>query len=1297
MTIPRLASILLSLCTLTAPTCAEPAPLPPLEAIQADIAAEYTPRPYPPAEEVISGALDKKLPPSPLYPKSVEPVTQGFVAERLSKVPAPGVHPRIILGPADIDQIRRYAFLRDAAPPAFQVAYAALKSSAEKGGGTIREYPPWIGPCTPIACKALLALILEDRSMGREVVPLILEHAKQMAAKLTEWKETEFGEPLPGMQTAKSYGCMYAAPYGHSMSLCMEYDYAHSFMTPEERTAVRKVIADYTAGRYTSFMEMPDHFLINNHWGFAMNWWVGALAIEDEDGWDPRVGEVGRKKVTAYVTSALSPSGMMFEGQKPNLPPYAILAAARRGPRTLAMHPHLHAYALAAANSLWWKGSKKGAKGNETPGRWMTGRIGYQGLGDEIRVFPDTMMKYLYPDDPLINLVWRVKSPAAAYGAKNPSSHAGSGHGGLDIGLLYSMGAINEDDRARDPDSDGLPPELTSKVPLTWHDPLRGAVRTRSGWGKDDLVLWFENKSDYFSAGHEVSEHNNFLFASHGVAWTPYAGRYQAPKKQNMILIDGLAAPRWQPVPGRILGVHDAPAGTAAAGDATDGYNWDKQEKMQEAWHPALAVKGWSWMGGAGKGCGRDWELPFHPIIRQFNEGFAHLEWGNWHGETRGPERYRQWNQVEKVFRTVQLARGPSTGSGPAHPYLLVIDDVRKDDQMHMFDWVLNMNRSIKLLKSEKDDLILREEGTDAQLLVRVLFRKVHEQSLPPAFADYRVVISAAAVEPEFRIFLYPHHKGEKLPQTDWSPDRKRLYIRFGNDTDVYHFGQGERGRTLFALERNGEIVQTTAARPPRPELLGIEQWYGRDCAGLGGHKASTPSEQRDYIFPFVGQTEVRFRQPPAGMVIRYTLDGTEPTAESPVYAGAILLTKTTTLKAKTFAGGWQFGAQDTSETLTARFVATQAIRPIRLISQIDSSLHRGLLCELFEVVRTIYEKDGFFSGQKNMMPEFLRRAGALPDREPRLRTPTQGLSVPLLQPLAHPRRMSKAFYRYTGFLRAEQTGLHRFRLHSPGPVRLTIGGHDVIEATGQYYLSQRDRYGAVALAEGLHTFELVFCDPVFFKGRYRAVFKDYGHHGRVPISITYEPPLTLQLGILSPDADAYRPVRQRDLFCESAVPSAPAPTKLSSVGAEPKPGIRLYKYDRSEAASSAFDGFLKYAPELLATKALDPFSDETAQALADNNVRNGNELHEYRGLFFAPASGVYHFRTDQAGINELRLHDQVVQNSRITGKWPTGSVWLESGWHPFSLRLFRSDAVFEAKAPGMEAYQQVNMSDLAH
>jgi hypothetical protein len=48
---------------------------------------------------------------------------------------------------------------------------------------------------------------------------------------------------------------------------------------------------------------------------------------------------------------------------------------------------------------------------------------------------------------------------------------------------------------------------------------------------------------------------------------------------------------------------------------------------------------------------------------------------------------------------------------------------------------------------------------------------------------------------------------------------------------------------------------------------------------------------------------------------IRYTTDGTEPTAAATLYAAPITLTANTTLKAKAFKTNW-----NTSETVTATY-----------------------------------------------------------------------------------------------------------------------------------------------------------------------------------------------------------------------------------------------------------------------------------------------------------------------------------------------------------------------------------------
>ncbi|HNQ89224.1 MAG TPA: chitobiase/beta-hexosaminidase C-terminal domain-containing protein [Verrucomicrobiota bacterium] len=67
----------------------------------------------------------------------------------------------------------------------------------------------------------------------------------------------------------------------------------------------------------------------------------------------------------------------------------------------------------------------------------------------------------------------------------------------------------------------------------------------------------------------------------------------------------------------------------------------------------------------------------------------------------------------------------------------------------------------------------------------------------------------------------------------------------------------------------------------------------------------------------FLGSVDVTLNTPLSGTTIRYTLDGTEPTAASPVYQQPITLTTTTTVQARLFVG--TFPASDVaSATFTA-------------------------------------------------------------------------------------------------------------------------------------------------------------------------------------------------------------------------------------------------------------------------------------------------------------------------------------------------------------------------------------------
>jgi hypothetical protein len=1053
--------------------------LEPDKALQRDVAESYWPRRYFHAEDVLNAKIAKRMPESPIHPKKIDWITQGAAFDRISKVPAPGVHPRVVMSPEDIEAIKRFAFLGEDAPPEFREAFGGLRASKAPQD------------------RALAALVLEDTEMGRaaaaESVTALQGVEEAFDAQMTS------GEPEDNA---------YHIPPGHTAAYALMYDYGYAFMTPAQREECRRILTKITRGRFVTPMELPSHFLINNHQAFATAWFCLAWAVEGEEGSDARVDRLATETMERFVTSLFSPDGLPYEEKKPQLNAYAYLGAVRRNPK-LAGHPHLYAYYRAVAHSAYWSYETNGGKGSPG-GAWRLGRIGIRGgFDDEALIFAGAMARFFYPDDPMVEMAWGIQG--------------GLPHGGTDLRLLYATGAMYRGEQQDKLNAlKRLPDPAAKQIGLSFFDDTRGWFRTRSGWTRDDIVLNLKNKADLWSAGHECSEHNTWELASHGVAWSPHDhGGYLSPNARNMILIDGEGPPRWQPVPGIVVGQWETAEAGAACFDATDGYNWRKTEKLFDRWHPMLYHERESWLIGAGFQITRDFEQPFMPTIKRYQEGFSHANWGNWHGESRGNERFVQWNRVERVMRTMHLARGK-------RPYVLCIDDVKKDDRVHRYEWLMRLGGGVELVSQKRADLIFKYadpklkprddyDPRKARLLVRVLYRTTRNQELEPYLTKewYRLVIPSSGVEPEFRILLYPHWDGDPLPDTQWSPDRKLLHVNFPDQEDTYRFAKAENGRTIYTMARGGRQVLAVSGRPQPPELKDRTLWDGLDCVGFGGTDVSLPEERRTGTFPFHQLVNVTFRTPAPGQVIRYTLDGSAPTAKSAVYGAPIRLSETTTVKAVTVREAAVVGRGDVSDITTLKFVK----QPPAVAIKLEGRVSPGLRLKVFEDFRTLYdEKTGFFTGEKDMLA-----TGR--GRDPVLSTILPGLDIPLVHPLARQTFMTRGIYRYSGCLRVPRTGRYLFKLRSVGPVLLRIGGRTVIEARGPYYLSQRDRIGAVVLEQGLQPFELVVNDRVFYKGRYRQASKDYGHFGNVALSVVREPDPLLKLKMLLPDQREYFPV----------------------------------------------------------------------------------------------------------------------------------------------------------------------------
>src|SRR5690606_28155386 len=120
--------------------------------------------------------------------------------------------------------------------------------------------------------------------------------------------------------------------------------------------------------------------------------------------------------------------------------------------------------------------------------------------------------------------------------------------------------------------------------------------------------------------------------------------------------------------------------------------------------------------------------------------------------------------------------------------------------------------------------------------------------------------------------------------------------------------GSGGSGNATAEGGTGGEVEP----EEPPPSLIG-------DVA------FSTPSQS------FMGTLPVELTTAIAGAEIRYTVDGTLPTASSPLYAGPIQLTETTQLRAQPFTEGLPSGAVSTAVYIARTFEFTSDL-PIVLV-----------------------------------------------------------------------------------------------------------------------------------------------------------------------------------------------------------------------------------------------------------------------------------------------------------------------------------------------------------------------------
>ena len=1162
----------------------------------------------------------------------------GFENNRLAKVPAPGVYPRVLITPDEVELIRQKLALGEKAPISFRVMWERVSKSQ----------------------SPFFALVTKNDALGKKLAKELVLKIKNLLPKIDAMDKRPDRDNLWAVERS-IIADGDPDPPSEIWDL-LNYDYLHNWMTDDECELARTAIAKITMNRISNFLMVPDHFMINNHEGFGMEYIRLMLLIEGQKGFDQKLFDLAVHKVNAMLDWYLDKDGMCYESIKGWLNISAFISVGLRN-RELLKHSHLMAKMHFFQAATRWEDSS-----------WK--------IRDEMRASAFHviwMMHYYHPKDESIDFLYQSTF------STHPFLTDASVKWPDPVGIAIELLLLYADNGIIDPSGKPLNWNDQTNIdklhlPLTWQDNERGYVDVRNSWRKDDLHVGFVCKQDFFYGGHEGSENNRLTLWKDGVNWVQDNNMLatKATFLQNMLTVDGMGC-HWPPAPGNWLGVQETKDGLVAAGDGRIGFSFTKVMQVHPLAFPSAKIPYYAPFSEGNFDLSRDLQIAFQPSTIKWNDGYAHTDYGPWSGETRLVESYKPFNIMEQAYRTVQVAKGN-------YPYVLVMDDAKKDNQVHQFDWNISVPIDAELVDVltpevvfqntepspvRVDDIILAK-GTppkdpktgkfilkkgDPLCLIRVLWRNTEYGFPVPKLEKFQgyslVTVPARSVSPEFRILIYPYQYGDPLPQTSWNKNRTQLTVQIKDQKDVYDLAQTDGGRTVLSMKRNAIQVLKSAASPARPSLI------VRDAKFKQSDFRYTRDENKVPTYLLNNQMEVQFEHPIAPAQIRYTLDGTDPDMNATLYFNPIIINKTSVLKARVFDPEWQQGVNK-SDVLQASFIVK---KPSKGLAEPPANHTSGLNVAVYEINTMMYNDKGFFEASKTMMPD-------VKSYQPLFVSVINQFEIPMVTPKQPLEQQCKGFYRYTGFFLAKEKGVYTFDVNSCGPVTLEIANEPVIEATGIFHQQQAHRKGEVILDKGWHPIELVICDPLFW---------NINSLEKMPLELSYQI-----------DGHASQPILDTDLSCSPKITDKQNNQSVEK-WIEPithlpllEPGLDMQVFDRTGK---------RRENDFLDIDGAKPIFSERVNILETTSSRN--TIRTFSGYFYASVSGVYRFELpirngDNAGLgatqatcqNQLKIGEEYVLQRGVYGRNLTGKIQLKQGWHPISLRFGTGEASCKVNLP---------------
>lgn len=557
------------------------------------------------------------------------------------------------------------------------------------------------------------------------------------------------------------------------------YDFIYNYMTEAQRGTVRSYISSITTGKVLPVSTNPDPRLSRDNIApVGTQWALLALAIEGETGYDPNVYSQAVKTMNAYFRYGLYDTGaptedMHYLNYGMSFGAQTLIAMDKRGD-SLFNHPSFQNLVKWYVNSIEPYGYKFTTLGDTT-----------NDLGGLLPNY--VLLKWLHPDDPVIDFIWRNRVRDDYTGIKLRNDFL--------MAALYGLDWEGGEDTEATPVADQWGVDLSANPPIvtlapynpaalnlpkSFIDSNRGLYITRDKWATDAMTMHFETNTDQFGPTHTHSNVGDFTLTALGQKWAIDRG-YQIFESQNhsIIQIDGKGQGFYGPY-GKTDGLLDGGLATLFVGNAKNAYDYKYTFKGRRT-NP--------------ENQGYTWEFEPRSL---WSESSVNSTWR------------ASYNPVQKAFRTAALIRG-------TQPYVMIFDDIRKDNSSHEYEWVMQVPNELEAKSASGSDLILgrvSETSGTPRMLVRSLASgtpalQTFEVVNSPETGSYqgskgtgkKVVIGKEAVEPGFKTLLYPHNQGAAMPTTTWSGST--LTVSWPGQTDVYTFSTRADGRTAFGMSRN--------------------------------------------------------------------------------------------------------------------------------------------------------------------------------------------------------------------------------------------------------------------------------------------------------------------------------------------------------------------------------------------------------------------------------------------------------------------------------------------------------------